>query len=729
MALVFAPHSTAKGIGLFAAGVCRNKSDIARSQFIAGFDVFGSAGAEVLKNPRSEFGSVPPRWFISGDTRSLTDIGSRAVYLKLGSQPTLEGLRQAFLMPHTRIRFPVGLQKQWGHVTGIRFLSSTAPSWPRITRIEIRGGFHSDLSLDFAPGLNAIIGGKGTGKSTLLEILRYVLEADPPLTDEATGHRKHNFRANAEAAIRFVDGNGDEYEIRRSGDDTPSRLLRGGRETEVSVRRRIKVRMFGQRELQQLAKRKDVRRAFVASQAGLEWEQAEAAEREHLASLELVGTNLTSLETSLARLDENAHELADIRDRLTLAEEKGLAQLIQESQQLGRIDRSVKLLAAWPGQVGQTVERLANNVPAPALPSHPLMPEGLAAAVTDLEAAVTGAVGELRTRIADASARLDPLATAWGEIHTAERHRIQAALAEGGIADPAELDALQRRATELESLVADQPTQQTRHSELVTNRRELLDRLNETRRRKSRLVEEASRSLTHRVGARVRLVVNPMGDRSLLEAALEDALKRQGIRREQLQRLSLTAPGVLADALRAGQAAVEALGCSASTASKLVALSASVFRQLEEIDVPDDISVEMDLGSPDDETWTDIDAVSPGQQATAVLALALASGSEPLIIDQPEDDLDNRHIYDEVVKVLGEICQSKQVIVATHNANIPVLGDAELIVALDAGAGRSNLLACGGLEVPKVAEEARHILEGGDEAFRARHRRYLAATG
>ena len=66
-------------------------------------------------------------------------------------------------------------------------------------------------------------------------------------------------------------------------------------------------------------------------------------------------------------------------------------------------------------------------------------------------------------------------------------------------------------------------------------------------------------------------------------------------------------------------------------------------------------------------------------------------------------------------------------IVATHNANIPILGDAEMVIALDAGANKGRVLAAGGLEDPAVTEQARHILEGGDEAFRARQRRYLSS--
>lgn len=104
-ALVLAPDCTAKGMGLFGPKVCRNSSEVAQSGTIAGFDVFGNPRADVLSNPRAEFGDIEPRWFASGDVRSLDDVGERAVYLKLGAEPTLEGIRQAFLMPHTRIRW------------------------------------------------------------------------------------------------------------------------------------------------------------------------------------------------------------------------------------------------------------------------------------------------------------------------------------------------------------------------------------------------------------------------------------------------------------------------------------------------------------------------------------------------------------------------------------------------------------------------------------------------
>jgi ABC-type dipeptide/oligopeptide/nickel transport system ATPase subunit len=280
---------------------------------------------------------------------------------------------------------------------------------------------------------------------------------------------------------------------------------------------------------------------------------------------------------------------------------------------------------------------------------------------------------------------------------------------------------------DLEAKVADAPQKREQGEALTTERRQLLDELAQGRREESRLVEEAARALRQRVGRRVRVVVNPLSDRSQVLELLQNAVRGQSVRRDQLDKLSETPPSSLAAAIRAGADELLKLGCSDATAARIGAMPLSVVHQIEEAATPDAILIEVDLGAPGNEQWSSVKKVSPGQRATAMLALALATGTEPLIIDQPEDDLDNRYIFDEVVSVIANVCEGRQVLVATHNANIPILGDAELVIAFDAVADRSVVMACGPLEEPTVAQKAREILEGGDEAFMARHRRYLSA--
>ena len=79
----------------------------------------------------------------------------------------------------------------------------------------------------------------------------------------------------------------------------------------------------------------------------------------------------------------------------------------------------------------------------------------------------------------------------------------------------------------------------------------------------------------------------------------------------------------------------------------------------------------------------DINEGSPDQKSAAILAFILNSGENPLIIDQPEDDLDNSLIYSLVVKSIRKMKSKRQIIIVTHNPNIPVLGDAEGIVVLE----------------------------------------------
>ena len=727
-ALVLAPHSTARNIGIFAKGVCRNHREVARSGSVLGYDVFGDRNADVLTNPKAVFGSIPPAWFISGDVRALEQVGRRTTYLKLSPEPTLEGIRQAFLMPDSRLRFPQSLHSEWQHVSGAQFLDSPNPSWPRLQSVEIEGGFHAGLKADIAPGLNAVIGGKGTGKSTLIEIIRYVLDGGEPIVEDGRANRRTNFRANAEANIRIVDSQGEPYTIHRSGDDAPARLLRDGRDTEVDVRRRLDVTVFGQRELQELANREELLREFVASQAGSDWDSAVREESDLIAVLRSADAELSQLETDLARVQEYTEELKDIMERLSRARDKGADNLVEESNALAEIDRVVTEVLTWPDKVSAAVDGLEETMPLPNLTSHHLLPENLRDDAGQLEDAVKRTVGELRTAIDSTAAKMKAHSISWKKNHDEERHRIQSELAEAGIANPEELDDLQRRRARLANLVDNQASAMKRRNELFGQRKQQLVALAEIRRRKSRLTEGAAKTLTDRVGERIRVRTNPLADRSKLLALFEEQLRGQNVRKAQLERLVESLPSTIAAAMLAGPKALEEdLGCSPATAVRLSELPPSVARACEECDTPDQVTVEINLGGGGVENWTSVQMVSPGQRATALLALALVSGRSPLIIDQPEDDLDNRYIYDEVVKVLRAVCKTRQVIVATHNANVAVLGDAELVLALDADSGQGRVLALGGLESPGVAEATRRILEGGDEAFRARHRRYLAS--
>ena len=124
----------------------------------------------------------------------------------------------------------------------------------------------------------------------------------------------------------------------------------------------------------------------------------------------------------------------------------------------------------------------------------------------------------------------------------------------------------------------------------------------------------------------------------------------------------------------------------------------------------------------------DINEGSPGQRSAAILAFILSQGTAPLIIDQPEDDLDNSLIINLIVENIRNIKSNRQIIIVTHNPNIPVLGDAEGIIMLDRDKDGKvvfkNNKKTGCIEEKTIKKGICDIMEGGLEAFKKRESKY-----
>ncbi|WP_018124905.1 TrlF family AAA-like ATPase [Desulfovibrio oxyclinae] len=123
--------------------------------------------------------------------------------------------------------------------------------------------------------------------------------------------------------------------------------------------------------------------------------------------------------------------------------------------------------------------------------------------------------------------------------------------------------------------------------------------------------------------------------------------------------------------------------------------------------------------------FKELEKGSAGQKAAAMLAFLLSHGTTPLIIDQPEDDLDSELIYSLIVQHIVDKKRQRQLILVTHNANIVVNGDAELVHALGFGGDQIRLQASGGLGQKAIRNKICSIMEGGKIAFKKRYNRIV----
>jgi len=133
----------------------------------------------------------------------------------------------------------------------------------------------------------------------------------------------------------------------------------------------------------------------------------------------------------------------------------------------------------------------------------------------------------------------------------------------------------------------------------------------------------------------------------------------------------------------------------------------------------DDLRIEYWRG----DEWLAISEGSQGQRSAAMLAFLLAFGDEPIVLDQPEDDLDNHLIYGLIVRQIRDNKQRRQLIVVTHNPNVVVNGDAELVHVMEFGRGQCYVMESGALQEERVREEVCRVMEGGRDAFERRWKR------
>lgn len=138
-----------------------------------------------------------------------------------------------------------------------------------------------------------------------------------------------------------------------------------------------------------------------------------------------------------------------------------------------------------------------------------------------------------------------------------------------------------------------------------------------------------------------------------------------------------------------------------------------------------DFQLNVNYGIKQNVVYVDRNKLSFGQKTVGALLLIMHGATElgdmiPLIIDQPEDDLDNSYIYHMLVKQFCTVKETKQLLIATHNPNIPVCGESENIIVL-ASDGHNGWIECyGSIDLSSISKAVLRILEGDFDAFRRR---------
>ncbi len=687
-------------------------------------------------------------------------IGYRYSWIKM-SEPSIESLRQAFLDHESRIILPDDISADTHPAERVR--------QSKIRSVSIKNvAFLADQEVHFSPNMNCIIGGRGSGKSTLLEYLRIILGKDNTKDlDAGTRERIKRVRDTLDAA-------GAELQVCwTSADGVEDRILWQNGSPKVHNREladpetffnSLPIRFYSQQQLNRLTESKaengslrQAQRLLALVDGFSKNELYELADQERKLKLQIQDSfaNLRkakTLDKESKRLQQEHQEL----DRQWKARSE-IQEDARRHQQLKSESHYLDGLMGPQGKQFSDVAALADKVAA----SHVSFQiedsphstwlrqfdDNVKNAKDSLAKTIRDAVEQFNTAV-EAFRTDDP---AWGtiqdELNQADAKFNEACAAKGLTTDDVgHLQEINQSRAKKQSEIDETIAEIQRLKDAAGDPEILMQMIHHVWRDQFQKRMEASQRANE-------LAVLKEGRQRFIEVSAKyqqdhknfrelwqgfgpaDGRTRLGKSWDNCGQILYDLFVAQDDAESPWQLLHNLLSVEQGTAgTEFLENTQYLFQHIQDnLELWEKLrcsrvqdTVDMKLFRADGSTAGSIaeGSLSDGQRNTAALALLLAQEGGPLVIDQPEDELDSNFVFRELIPMLRKVKTKRQLIMATHNANLPVNGDSEMVYAFEARNGKGEVVANGGLDQGSVTKAVLDIMEGTEEAFRRRREKY-----
>jgi len=615
-----------------------------------------------------------------------------------------------------------------------------------ITSISFHGGFLDGQRFEAADGLNCVIGARGTGKTTVLEFVRYAFSRMP---EDGTARKRIeslvqvNLRGGrVEVCVRTKEGLG--YVVSGSAGDEPVVLSADGEPTEISLSQSgnlFGMDVFSQNEIETIADQSESQLDLIDN---FEAERITAIEHEIRTIKAEIAANANRIVPHREKLAALADELAalpGIAEKLKAFSKEGGddSDAINQAHALkalrDRERRAVESAGQRLREVRERIQAVGDQIGAQPLYS-PLTKEMFDAPNAELLKDVgTGLkscgnevvrlLGEACERIRAQEQTLDGQAGQLDMAHKKQELQFQELIDRHQEAQgkSAERTRLERHRNDLLAKETERKQTEQALTDLQAKRSTLLERLSELRDKRFALRQQIVKRINDASSDTIRVSIAQFGNVTRYQELLEQGLRGSGMKHKQVaeklahafspEELAATVLGRDADSL------MDKANVNAEQAGKILAsLGSEILFKLEVVELVDRPKIELN----DNGTYKETTELSTGQKCTTILPILLLDRENPLLIDQPEDNLDNGFVCDTIVDSLVRVKRTRQLFFVTHNPNIPVLGDAEKVFVLQSDGKSASLVNEG--TVDDCRNEIVTLLEGGDDAFRRRGERY-----
>lgn len=600
-----------------------------------------------------------------------------------------------------------------------------------ISRVQIEGGFLDGLDVSLKNGLNTIIGARGTGKSTFIELIRYCLDVKGHTIESNNKAISHAKSVLNDGQITVTLSNGiDNIRYSRNADSAPIPPI--NRDFKPPL-------IFSQTEIENVGLTSSGRMKLIDDfLSGLDLiQQQEYAE---VAIVESYASEIVSLSSSINDVEDKLLMLPQLSEQLIALE--------QEEKKISSISAVAKKKSDELKLLGDSYIKVNNHISINnekrekllslslllnsfLTQSDELLKWAVNSDPTDTSfvnsfeitgASITTAANVIELLSNDVSIKVEELSrtlqdiTKKGQELRSDIDKIQ----EGAGELARRRQALQQTIAMLDNIKKNNADKQSKIAELKSKRDLSLKRLNKLRKARTDMRVLKCQELCEALKPKIKINIEVASQLDEYQQVLINALKGSGIKYNELAPIISESipPIALMSILELNdiEGFTSLVPISKDRALRLINSLKPSTDKIATILLEDKITLELLDGSE----YKDFSALSTGQRCTVILPIILEHTENVLIVDQPEDHIDNAFIVETLISSIVRRSGNGQIIVSSHNANVPVLGNAETVIHLKSDGTRGFVIAEGGLNETNIVDAISTVMEGGKEAFNRR---------
>jgi PHP family Zn ribbon phosphoesterase len=663
-------------------------------------------------------------------------IGNRFTYFKMG-ELTIEGLRQCFEDPDTRL---------------IEFNDSEKlrVQQPRIVEVSIDGGFLGGQTIQFHSGMTSVIGATGTGKSLLIEFLRFAFDKSPhpDLKKEHLSKLEKQLRHGGVVKVKFIDLSNEEYEITRTYSahkppDSPTecRNCTTGQTFEGDTSSIFPILFYSQNEILEVTRDPKAQLDLLDNFRDFDRYKGElttitgqlrSLDRRFVTSYE-AAQGLPTLEKQVRTLDEKIKKCEkQIKSKAVKAFGDFDVLDKQRSAAVERGDNLDSLVAILQEAREEVVERSA-EVPGKSVALESPDKE-VVVHVRDAYDRVLELLDKAAALIEDGRKKANRAIKSWEKT---TKYAEKKAIYEKSVKLESKLAAVETQRKklagerdEIKRRIGEARSANQAAAEIRGQRLGLLKKLQDVRTEYFKEREAQAKLITERSADKLKIEVrkqanNQKYSENLLRLKVKSYAEEKEIDAivENLPVIEFVETVIDRDIKKLAKA----VGLTESKAESIFnvllqrdALSNTLALQHESF--PDD-QIEI-LYRKQDGSYHPLAELSMGQKADGLLMIALGDSQMPVVIDQPEDALDLSSIWDDVCQRLRMSKHSRQFVFTTHNSSVAVASDSDQFIVMDADATTGWVAESGSIDQGEIKTRVVEHLEGGPESYDLKRRKY-----